>query len=325
MPDRMPDLMPHPMAHTLEFRMPALHSAFRLILLCTATLSLLAGGAAAQTKETDPRHGEDPRTGADPHKGQDPRAAEKDPYAELEGRELYDALLAAGEEGRLRQVFRDDAWQILGYIDSHCEGWLALKERGALATEEGAKQAADMQATGRKLAEMADQVLGDTRLVAYVTSFYGWNDEQQKRFREGQKLFREGASLYREAKSPAEAMNAISPLQQSLGHARALGDTWGQSMALSLIGRVEADNRHYTESTAALKEAVRIGREIRDIDAVWGGLGALYETAIAEKAYEPARDALQEQYLVAKELNDVATAERIVKQLVDLDTAFEKN
>jgi len=302
-------------------RPPLRRSALR----CALSLILLTGAVSAQTSSTDPRAGQDPRTGTDPRKGADPTAAAKDPFEGLAGPELYDALLKADDMGRLGQAFRENGWQILGYIDGFCEGWLALKERGALATDEGKKQAAEMQANGRKLAALADQVLGDTRLVAYVTAFYGWNDEQQKRFREGQKLYREGATLARQAKSPADAANAISPLQQSLGHARALDDTWGQAMALSLMGRIQADNRRFAESTATMKEAVRVGRTIRDIDAVWNGLAVLYENAIAEQAYEPAHEALQDQYLLAQSLNDIETAEKIVVQLVELDKAFKKN
>ncbi len=292
---------------------------------CALSLVLMSGGLAGQVKDTDPRAGKDPRSGADPRAGTDPTAAAKDPYENLSGPELWDALLEAGDESRLGQAFHDEGWQLLGYIDSRCEGWLALKEGGALDTEEGRKQAADMQAAGRRLAALADQVLGDTRYVAYVNAFYGWNDEQQKSFREGQRLFREGATLYRQAKSPQEAANSISPLQQSLGRARELDDTWGQSMALALIGRVQADNRNFAESSTTMKEAVRVGRAIRDLDAVWNGLAVLYENAIAEQAYEPAHEALQDQFLLAQSLHDTKTAEQIVKQLVELDKAFDKN
>jgi hypothetical protein len=297
---------------------------FRIALACSAVLALLTANAGAQLKTSDPRNGVDPRVGEDPRKGDDPRGEPKDPYAQLTGKDLYEAALKAGDDTRLRQAFHDEGWQILSFIDSHCEGWLALKESGALATEDGKKQSDDMQATGRKLAAMADEVLGNTRLVNYVTSFYGWNDEQQKRFREGQKLYKQGATLAHEARTPEEAMNAISPLQQSLGDARALGDTWGQSMALALIGRIQADNKLYPESTATMKEAVKLGREIRDLDSVWAGLAVQYETAIAQQAYEPAHEALQEQYLLAKDLNDTQTEEKIVKQLVELDKAFDR-
>jgi len=303
---------------------PARPALVRTVLACAAALALLTAGAVAQVPSSDPRDGEDPRVGEDPRTGEDPRAAEKDPYALLTGKELYDALLKAGEDGKLKQAFHDEGWQILGYIDSRCEGWLALKEGGALATEEGKKQADDMQAEGRRLAAMADLALGDTRLVTYVTNFYGWNDEQQKRFREGQKLYRQAASIAREARSPEEALNALSPLQQSLGHARALGDTWGQTMALTLMGRIQADNKLFTECIATMREAVKLGREIRDIDAVWNGLAVQFETAVLQQQYEPAHDALQEQYLVARQLNDAQTEEKIVKQLVELDKAFDR-
>ena len=37
----------------------------------------------------------------------------------------------AGLDGRLAQVLKEDGWNILGYIDKHCEGWMSLLESGA--------------------------------------------------------------------------------------------------------------------------------------------------------------------------------------------------
>jgi hypothetical protein len=292
---------------------------------CPALLALLllAVAAGAQTKESDPRHGKDPQDIPDPREVTDPREAAKDPYAELEGVELYDALYKGGEVGRLKQQFTEDGWEILGYIDSHCENWLALHERKATDSEEGKQAAAELQAKGRKLAEIADDALQTTRLSTYVNTFYGWTPEQQGKFREGQKLYREGSTLCRDAATVEETLAALTPLQQSLARARELGDTWGQSMTLALLGRVQAENGLFAEAAITMKDAVRIGREIRDYDSVWTGLAVLYETAMAQKLYEPAHEALSDQYLIAQEVRDTKTADAIMRQLVELERAHE--
>ena len=311
----------------------------RLVLLLAALLLLLPLAAAprAQTPpaapggpprnasddrpSTDPRDVKDPRNIGDPRDTSDPRTT-KDPYETLEGRDLYDALYAAGEIGRLKAALHDDGWQVLPYIDSHCEGWLSMVERGAADNEEGRKAMADMQAKGRKLADLADAALGDTRFTTYVSAFYGWTPEQQKQFREGQALYHDGEKLLSTATSPVEAKRALTPLQQSYERARPLGDTWGQSMAMALIARIQADNDMDAESRATAREAERLGREIRDLGSVWTALSVTFESAVGTREYEPARDSLQSQYLIARALNDEETADKVMRQLIDLNISF---
>jgi hypothetical protein len=270
---------------------------------------------------TDPRDVKDPRDVGDPRDSSDPRTV-KDPYETLEGKDLYEALYAAGEFGRLKSALHDDGWQVLPYIDSHCEGWLAMLERGAGDSEQGRKELADMQAKGRRLADLADAALGDTRFTVYVSNFYGWTPEQQKSFREGQSLYHDGEKLLSTATSPDEAKRALTPLQQSYERARPLGDTWGQSMALALMSRVQADNGMEKESRETAREAERVGREIRDLGSVWTALSVTFESAVGTREYEPARDSLQNQYLIAKALNDDETADKVLRQLVDLNISF---
>jgi hypothetical protein len=282
-------------------------------------LLLLAGFAAAQDEGGDPRDAKDPRDVADPRKASDPRGEPQDRFAQLEGKELYDALYAAGEETRLAAALRTDAWQILGYIDSHCEGWLALIESGAAETPEGRAKLADVQAKGRKLAELADRALGDTRFTVYVQNFYSWDTEQRKSFREGQALFRTGARLISEASTPQEALSGLTPLQQSLERSRPLSDTWGQSMALVLMGRVQADNAQTGAALANLDEARRLGRQIRDLSSVWDALAVRYETSLVLRHFDEAKEALQEQFLIARDLDDEKTGAMITRQMVQLE------
>lgn len=281
-------------------------------------LLLLASLAAAQQAGGDPRDVKDPRDVPDPRNVPDPRGKPQEPPQELVGRELYESLWAAGDELGLAQAFRRDVWRILPYIDGHCEGWLALVEQGAAQKEEGRKAMAEMQAKGRKLAAIADQVLVDSRFSAYVEAFYGWGPEQQASFREGQRLFGEGARLAAEAETPQELDLALTPLRQSLERSRPLSDTWGQSMALALIGRIERETRRYREARTTLEQARRLGREIRDVDAVFDSLGMLYELALLDKDKDAALSALQEQYLIAVDLGDAKLSEKLSRQMVEL-------
>ena len=274
--------------------------------------------AKPKLPESDPRNVPDPRDVPDPRKTGDPRGTPKPTYEQLEGEALYDALYAAGEDGRLAQVLKEDGWNILGYIDKHCEGWLALLEGGADQTPEGKAKMAEMQAKGLKLATLADNALGDTRFTNYVTNFYSWNEEQRKSFREGQDLFRKGSQLFDEAKTPQEAQYAMTALNQSLEHSRPLSDTWGQSMALSLMGRVQKANGMTDVAAGTMAQARELGRQIRDLSSVWDALAVQYEIAVARQQYAAARAALQEQYLITVDLKDEEAGQMITRQLVDL-------
>lgn len=281
-------------------------------------LLLLVPLAAAQQQGSDPRDVKDPRDVPDPREAVDPRGLPQQPPQELQGRELYESLWATGDELRLGQAFRRDGWRILPYIDSHCEGWLALVEQGADQKEQGRRAMAELQAKGRKLAAIADQVLGDTRFTTYVHAFYGWDKAQQAAFREGQRLFAEGARLASEAETREQFDAALTPLRQSLEHSRPLSDTWGQSMALALIGRIEHETGRRPEARTSLEQARRLGREIRDLDSVFDSLGRLYEVALLLKDKPAAQAALQEQYLIAMDLGDEDLAQRVNRQLLEL-------
>ncbi|HEX5012291.1 MAG TPA: hypothetical protein VFY71_18025 [Planctomycetota bacterium] len=275
--------------------------------------------AKPKLPESDPRNVPDPRDVPDPRKAADPRGTPQDPYAQLEGEALYDALYDAGEDGRLAQVLKEDGWNILAYIDKHCEGWMALLENGADQTPEGKAKLEEMQAKGLKLAALADNALGDTRFTSYVTNFYAWDADQRKSFREGQDLYRKGAQLAAEAKSPQEAQYAMTSLQQSLEHSRPLSDTWGQSMTLSLMGRVQKANGMTDVAAGTMAQARELGRQIRDLPSVWDALAIQYEIAVARRQYQPARTALQEQYLITVDLKDEQAGALITQQLVELD------
>jgi hypothetical protein len=289
-------------------------------------LVLAAVCAAQQHPSTDPRDAKDPRTVIDPRNSEDPRGKPLPPgadqYAPLEGSNLYDAIYAAGDENRLVTAFKADGWNILGYIDKHCEGWLALLEAGEDKKEDGRAKIAAMQAKGRKLAAIADRALGDTRFTAYVENFYGWNPDQQKSFREGQALFHQAETVIGEADSAQAMLAAVTPLRQSIDRSRTIGDTWGQSMALAALGRVQEQNNQLSEAYATMNDAVRLGREIRDLNSVWEGLGVQYEVSGRQMQYQPAKDALQDQYLIALDLKDEKVQQQVTHKMVELEQIF---
>jgi len=289
-------------------------------------LVLAAVCAAQQPPSTDPRNVPDPREVQDPRKAADPRGEPLPPggdqFSVLEGKELYDALYAKGEQTRLAVAFKENGWNILGYIDTHCEGWLALLEDGQDKTEAGKQKILELQTKGRDVARIADLALGDTRFSAYVQNFYGWSADQRKAFREGQALFKQAETILGAAASPQEALQAVTPLRQSIERSRPLGDTWGQSMALSALGRVQEQNNQLAEAASTMNDAVRLGREIRDLDSVWNGLGVQYQVGARQNRYEEAKAALQEQYLIALDLKDDKTQKKVQHQLVELEQIF---
>ncbi|MHC5210166.1 MAG: hypothetical protein ACYTG2_05550 [Planctomycetota bacterium] len=282
-------------------------------------LLVLGGSLAAQVDENDPRYVEDPRTANDPRTSSDPRDVQLDPLDSPPGPRLYDALYDAGQEAQLAVVFRENAWSLLEYIDGYCEAWLAMVERGDLETETGRERVEELQARGRRIALMADAAIGTSRFGLYVETFYSWDDEQQKLLREGQALYRQAIEQIRSAPSVEVAQAALTPLNQALGRARQIGDTWGQAVALAAIGDLQAASDLLPEAQATLGEALRIGREIRDLDSVWDALSRRYEVAMRTRDYDGAAEALQEQHVIAQDVGDEDVVGRVMQQLVNVE------
>lgn len=282
----------------------------------------LAAPLSAQTTGDDPRDVSDPSESSDPRGGADPRedvegAAPK--VEQLTGTELLDALWENGASPALTDALRDQAWSLLGYIDSNCEGWLALVESGAMETEEGRAKAEALVEKGKSLARLTDAALRDSRFTQYVDTFTSWDAEQQKRFREGQAKYGEARRMLSSATTPGETLRALTPLQQSLDLARPLGDTWGQSMALTLMGKIHMANESWEDARRTMRQAIEAGRSIRDLDSVWGGLNAIFEASMALDDLDDANESLQDQYQLSIEMGDEESAQRVVERMLELD------
>jgi hypothetical protein len=293
-----------------------MHSARAASLLA---LLLLAGGLAAQEQPADPRVAEDPRTVKDPRASGDPRDVTTDPFLAPPGPKLYDALFDAGLDARLAEAFRDNAWNLLDYIDGYCEAWLAMVERGDLETEAGRARIAEVQAKGRRLAALADTAIGTSRFSLYVETFYAWNTEQQTLLREGQALYRQAIEQIRSAPTVQVAQAALTPLNQALSRAQQIDDAWGQVMALSAIGDLQAAAGMLPEARATLREVLRLGRPIRDLDRVWDALSLSYEVAMLTSDYDGAAEALQEQHVIAQDVGDEDIVSHVMRQLVNVE------
>lgn len=307
---------------------PAGERAMLRHLLAAGLVLMLGAVAAAQDREQDPRWGRDPRESADPRLGEDPRIGDDpretpaDPYTTLEGVDLFEALFDAGETGRLKIAMRENAWSLLPYIDGYCRRWLTMAEHlddPAMITDAYLAQLQETADKGRQLAEMADASLGDTRFGAYVERVHSWSAEERAQFKEEQSLYDLAMKIYRSAQTPAETAAALTPLNQALHHARVLGDMWGEASAYMMIARVQAAQGHARECSRNVSHAIRVGRQIRDMDAVWEGLALSYEASVILQSWEPAREALKDQYLISLEVGDEETTEEVMLRLVEFD------
>ena len=274
----------------------------------------------APVDTTDPRTATDPRDIPDPRDATDPRQpAAPDPMLGPPGPELYDALYATGQDARLKQALGENGWDLLAYIHTQCESWLAQRDTGDPASSGKQQQLAQLEEKARKLARMADTALLDSRFQAYVETVLGWSEEQRQKHRESQELLRQGAALMASARDPTETMAALTPLHQALERARQLRDARTETESLVAIGKVLAAQRDETAARATMQDAVRVGRELRDLDGVWDALSVLYESAVRTRQWDQAEAALQEQYLIAQDVADEATLQRVLKQLIDLE------
>lgn len=269
--------------------------------------------------EADPRSGKDPRDQADPRESTDPREAEVDPLLEPPGPALFDALYASGQDAQLKQAVGENGWSLLDYIHAQCETWLALRDRPDVESAVAQGQLAAAEAKARKLARFADESLLDSRFQNYVEAVFGWSEEQRVQFRESQELYRQGVARASAARDPAEALGALTPLEQALDRARRLGDTRTQCRTLVAIGNLQIANRDEERARVTMHEVVRLARELRDLDDIWTALSMLYESGVRHQEWELADASLQEQYLIAQDTRDEQTTQHVMRQLISLN------
>ncbi len=272
----------------------------------------------------DPRDAEDPRGLGDPRDAGDPREAERKPGVDevvtpLEGEELFDELYASGNLAELSVALSEDAWGLSLYIADQCEQWLK-QSAGLPKTPSPERDAAQVQEDkAREFARLADASLGDTRFGFAADTLLSLNKTDRALHAEQRALLRQAESLLDVAGSRAETLPALTPLRQSLSRAQELQDLWGQGHCLELIGHIQALNGRSADARSTMLEAVRIGRSVRDLDAVWNGLSVITETSMRQQDFHSAKEALQEQHGLSLEIGDLSTARQVLEQLVQLD------
>jgi hypothetical protein len=289
----------------------------RTLVTLAAALLLATPAAATQQRNDDPRFNPDPTESADPRSAADPTEVE-DPTAPLEGEELFDDLLERDALGELRLVMGTNPWHLLPYIDGLCQRRLSMKETGADQTQGGTVEAAELEERVRLVADLADGVLRDTRFSPYVTTVLAWDDEQVAAHRQAQEWVAEARGLLEEALSPGEAREAITPIERAQQAARKLNDPVTRSTTLSLLGQVEANLGLADTADGNAREGIRVARSVRNLDAIWDGLGARYEGRMTRKDRPGARAVLWEMHTLAVESSNAEAAESVLDQLAVL-------
>ena len=304
-----------------------------LVFLCG--LSAVCAQDDPRGGDGDPRDAADPRVSPDPRDTTDPRDEEllidprdvPDPREEairekereladaLSGADLFDSLYDAGSQFQLVGALRQEAWSVLPYLDELCNQWLQMIEAG-LDSPQSLEDMDALETKAREIAELTDKTLGDSRFEVFVDNYFGWSPEEQAEFRESQDSYQRALAILKKARNPREAQEALAYLERSEASARALGDTWGVAMSMSTIAQVEAANRFFPEARESGRASVRIGRQVRDLDSVWSGLGVVYSTSLALNDRPAAESALTSQHQVAQELGDQPVASSLIEQLI---------
>lgn len=294
-------------------------------LLSAALIVALCGPASAQYGSEDPRFEEDPRDEpVDPREEKDPReedvlAREAELIETLSTHQLFDALYEKDDRQALATAFGESSWELLDYLDKMCESWHAMVEGGALENDTRRLEADSLRERCLDTARLCDEVTGETTLFLYTDRQFAWDAEERVAFREGQAQLALALRLVDQAADSDDLSLALTPLGRALNTARILGDTWGQTKALTLTARIHAANDDLDAAATTMLDGLTLGRQIHDLDTVWVALSMRYSAAIEGALWEEAEATLEDQYNLAIELGDEPTAIQIMERLVELD------
>lgn len=181
------------------------------------------------------------------------QAAASDDTASVEAR--CEALSAPGDHAGLVALWREFPESAIPVIDRDLEGSLALWE------EAGEAKRAEIDALlARALAggEAATEATERRRILDYVTSFAGCNDEQKAAFRAGQRACGDG----RRALAADDAATALTLGTECSALAELLGDWWGTAMGLQLQGTALAALDDHEGAAMAMARGRLLYREL---------------------------------------------------------------
>lgn len=228
-------------------------------------------------------------------------------FIELASKQDHDAVLA---------LWRAHPGEVLGTIDADLEGSLRLREKAAeKGTEPDLKVITAMQLRALWGARIAVEASGHPLIVDYVSSFVGWNAEQQKQFRSGQKAYARSAK----ALAGGDAKAALEAGIECLQLTGPLGDWWGSAMGCDAIAAAQAALGNHEKAL----ESAAFGRTIcHDLGLLGDEYGALKRMIAACSALgrlPRARTACDSALALAKQLGDEAGIKELTETRAALD------
>jgi hypothetical protein len=274
----------------------------------------------AQIYKGDPRYVEDPRETKDPRETTDPR--ENDLVPDLgsvthppEGEDLFEQLYASGNHDALSQAMRQVPWQLLDYVQKQNDLWLTHIDGEAALTPTGRAQGEAIRTKGLAIARLADSGLGDSRFEHFTRTLQSWTKEQRALRSNEQAMLKLGSETYDQALDPEQTLAALTPLRQALANSRQLGDLPAEAECLMLIGWIQTENLRANAARESMREAVRVGREVRHFTAVWDGLAVIVQASLHEQDFDSAHQALVDRHQIALERADDTGARAALMKL----------
>lgn len=281
--------------------------------LLVVLLAASAGDALGQVT-FDPRETDDPRDGPDPREGEDPRELAPDPRdPPPEFGDHVGALIEGDQDVRLARELGEAAWRVEPVVGTLVDRWIATVtlDDGETPTAGEVAKAAELRDQARRLAELADQSLRDTRFVYWVDTIFDWGPDELARYAEAEDHRRRGDAARREAETFGELLAALTPYQRALELYRTLGETRRVAAVHAQIGDVRAESAQVPEAVDHLLRAEQLGREIRALDTVRTALRSLETLRRRTRDFAAQRDALLRLADLSQQIGDPADAHRL--------------
>lgn len=176
----------------------------------------------------------------------------------------FRAFAAKQDRAGLVALWREHPGETLASIDEYLEGSLAKTEEARAKKEKVDEQEIRaMHATALFGASCADEAFGTAIFSDYASSFVGFDEAQQYKFRRGQAAHKQAQALLREKKG-AEALEHAKECAEL---ARPLGDWWGTAMGLAAMGKAYEQLEKQEEALSAYSLAALIYHDLRLLGA----------------------------------------------------------
>jgi len=169
--------------------------------------------------------------------------------------ERYASLSVAADHEGLVALWTAHPESAIPVIDGDLEGSLALWEDDPDTNRTEIQRLIARAVAG---AHAATEATGRRRILDYVTSFAGWDDDQKLSFRAGQQAFREG----RQALRDGDTATALRLGRTCRDLAEPLGDWWGTAMGFGLEGSALSAIDEPDAAVTAMARARLIYREL---------------------------------------------------------------